>query len=173
MPADQGRERYEQRLDESTICQSGERHLCHRPRKVTEKNHQGTPLWTSILSVHGLTRISYGLELVEQLTKGLQDFWTIQRGSLQPRPFEYYFDMKYDDTIGSRSIIRCSLVFYRLLSTILGLSLYKTVMHVAVEHPASGLRIGIGDFRENRTYVKFERVKEIESEDVQRQLPGR
>lgn len=81
--------------------------------------------------------------------------------------------MKYDDTIGSRSIIRCSLVFYRLLSTILGLSLYKTVMHVAVEHPASGLRIGIGDFRENRTYVKFERVKEIESEDVQRQLPGR
>jgi hypothetical protein len=107
-------------------------------------------------------RIPHGLDLLKRLIETSSDFWTIEQdGTLNPRPIEYYFDMRLDERIGSKFIHQHSIVFFFLISELLGLSLYETVRLIAIENPSPGFRIGFSDFGKDKTYVRFESLKEL------------
>jgi hypothetical protein len=107
-------------------------------------------------------RLVYGLQILEEILPTMKDYWTIDKlGMLVPRPIEYYFDMDYDEERGSIFGCQHSLVYFMILSAILGLSLYETVRLIAIEHPSLGFTIGIGDFKNIKTYIKFETIEQL------------
>jgi hypothetical protein len=107
-------------------------------------------------------RLVHGLKILEEIVPTSQDYWTIDKlDRLVPRPIEYYFDMDYDAERGSLFSSHHSLVYFIILSAILELSLYETVLLIAIEHPSLGFTIGFGDFKNKKTYVKFETIEQL------------
>ncbi|MBU2471054.1 MAG: hypothetical protein KKF20_01425, partial [Bacteroidetes bacterium] len=107
-------------------------------------------------------RIVRGLDILKDITSASKDFWTIEEdGTLNPKPIEYYFDIDYDKNIGSKSIHEHSLVYFIILSTILGLSFYETVQLIAIEHPPLLFTIGSGDSKNKKIYIKFESIEQL------------
>jgi hypothetical protein len=107
-------------------------------------------------------RITHGLELLEQFTESAAEFWTLEEdGTVNPNPIEYYFDMSVDKRMGSKFIHQHSIVFFVLLSELLRLSLYETVLLIAIEHPSPGFTIGLDNFGDRKTYVHFETLKQL------------
>ena len=107
-------------------------------------------------------RISYGLRLLEELTKSASHFWVIEEdGTVNPQPIEYYFDIPIDKRFPLGLGGEHSLVYFILLSGILRLSLYETVLLIAAENPALGFTIGFSDHHKSKVYVKFESLKQL------------
>lgn len=107
-------------------------------------------------------RILYGLNILNDTTTNLKDYWTIEGdGTLNPKPIEYYFDIDFDSFIGSKFMDRNSLVYFIILSKILKLSLYETVLLIAIEHPSLGFTINFNRLKSNKVYVKFDIVEHL------------
>ncbi len=107
-------------------------------------------------------RITYGLDILKDITSASKDFWTIEEdGTLNPKPIEYYFDIDYDKNIGSKFIHEHSSVYFIILSTILGLSFYETVLLIAIERPSLGFTLGSDEFKNKKIYVKFKSIEQL------------